>query len=148
VNRTLEPWEVALLAEQRIAHLATVNAAGEPAVVPVVYAFDGAHIFTPLDGKPKRADVMHLRRVRDIAANSTVALVVDRYDEDWNRLAWVQVRGTAALLHEGPRYDDGIALLARRYPQYTTVPLARRPLLVITPVIIRSWRANECEDIV
>jgi PPOX class probable F420-dependent enzyme len=112
VNRPLTPWERALLAQQRVAHLATVNAAGEPAVVPVVYAFDSAHVITPLDGKPKRVGVMQLRRVRDIAANAQVALVIDHYDEAWSQLAWVQLRGTATLIEEGPRYAPGMALLA------------------------------------
>jgi PPOX class probable F420-dependent enzyme len=112
VNRPLTPWERALLAQQRVAHLVTVNAAGEPAVVPVVYAFDSAHVITPLDGKPKRVGVMQLRRVRDIAANAQVALVIDHYDEAWSQLAWVQLRGTATLIEEGPRYAPGMALLA------------------------------------
>jgi PPOX class probable F420-dependent enzyme len=86
MNRPLAPWERALLAQQRVAHLATVNAAGEPAVVPVVYAFDGEHIVTPLDGKPKRVGVLQLRRVRDITANAQVALVIDHYDEVWSQL--------------------------------------------------------------
>jgi hypothetical protein len=71
-----------------------------------------------------------------------VALVVDRYDEQWSRLAWVQLRGTAGLLHDGPPYERGIALLAARYPQYGAVPLVGRPLLVIRPRQVRSWRAD------
>ena len=138
----LEPWELALIDAQRVAHLATVSAAGQPSVVPVVYAFDGARFVTPLDGKPKRAPLAQLRRVRDILANPRVALVIDRYAEDWTQLAWLQVRGTAALVEEGPDYDRGMALLAARYPQYAAVPLDGRPLIAVAPVEARGWRAR------
>jgi PPOX class probable F420-dependent enzyme len=146
MRRALESWELALVTAQRVAHLATASAAGSPAVVPVVYAFDGERFFTPLDGKPKRADVLRLRRVRDIAANPLVALVIDRYDKEWTRLAWVQVRGAAMLIQEGPAYERGMVLLRARYPQYATVPLAGRPLLAIEPVTVRSWRASDGEE--
>ena len=138
-----EPWQLALLESQRIAHLATVSAAGEPSALPVVFAFDGLRVVTPLDGKPKRAEPAQLRRVRDIEANPRVALIVDRYDEDWTRLAWLQIRAVAALLDAGPLYETGIALLAARYRQYETVPLNGRPLIVLTPTAVRGWRASE-----
>ncbi|HEU4328432.1 MAG TPA: TIGR03668 family PPOX class F420-dependent oxidoreductase [Roseiflexaceae bacterium] len=139
---TLGGWELALLEEQRVAHLATVDADGQPSALPVVYAFDGERVLIPLDGKPKRGDVRELRRVRDIAANPQVALVVDRYADDWSRLAWVQIRGRAALLESGPAYERGLALLRGRYPQYAAVPLDGRPLIAITPTEVRSWRAH------
>ena len=36
-----------------------------------------------------------MKRLRNIAENPAVALVVDRYDEDWARLGWVMLRGPA-----------------------------------------------------
>jgi hypothetical protein len=72
-----------------------------------------------------------------------VALVIDHYAEDWTQLAWLQVRGTATVVAEGPLYARGIALLAERYPQYAAVPLAGRPLIVITPDEARGWRASD-----
>lgn len=139
---SLELWELELLDEQRVGHLATAGPRGDPAVVPVVYAWDGARLLTPLDGKPKRGDPRALRRVRDILARPRVALVVDRYAEDWSRLAWVQIRGPAALLEAGEVYDQGLALLRARYPQYQQVALDGRPLIAITPDTVRSWRAG------
>ena len=47
-------WEYTFIAEHRVARLGTVDAHGQPAVVPIVYAFDGIALFTPLDAKPKR----------------------------------------------------------------------------------------------
>jgi PPOX class probable F420-dependent enzyme len=134
-------WERAFLAQQRVARLATAGADGQPSVVPVVFALDGDRVLIPLDGKPKRVELMRLRRVRDIQANPHVALVADHYAEDWRQLAWVQVRGTAAIAVEGPEYKRGIELLRERYPQYAQVPLIGRPLIVIMPTAVRSWRA-------
>jgi PPOX class probable F420-dependent enzyme len=138
----LEQWEQTLIDTQRIAHLATAQPDGQPSVVPVVYAYDGTHFYTPLDGKPKRVELSRLRRVRDIAANPLVALVFDEYDEDWRRLAWVQVRGSAQVVVEGEAYQRGLMLLAARYQQYQSVALVGRPLLLITPTERRSWRAS------
>lgn len=135
-------WQRALVEAARVAHLATVDAQGQPHVVPVVFALDGERVLTPLDGKPKRVASGQLRRVRNIADNDRVSLVVDHYDEDWQRLAWVQLRGRAALLTDGDAYALGIALLRRKYPQYERVPLDGRPLIAIAVEQVRGWRAT------
>lgn len=136
-------WKQALIAEQRVAHLATVDAHGQPAVVPIVYAFDGTAFFTPLDAKPKRVAPAELRRVRDIEANPRVAIVIDVYSEDWRQLAWVQVRGQARVATGGEAYATGIALLGAKYPQYERMPLAGCPIIVIEPTRIQGWRASD-----
>jgi PPOX class probable F420-dependent enzyme len=142
----MQAWERELIDSKRVAHLATARPDGQPSVVPVVYAFDGLRFLTPLDGKPKRVELGRLRRVRDIRANPHAALVIDRYDEDWRRLAWVQARGRADIVVSGDVYERGILLLAARYPQYATVALAGRPLLVIEVAELRSWRASDAEQ--
>jgi len=136
----LSDWELALIETQRVAHLATIGEDNQPSVLPVVYAFDGERFLIPLDRKPKRVDVRQLRRVRDIAANPQVALVIDKYDEDWSQLAWLQIRGMAVLLESGATYEQALPLLENRYPQYLAIPLTGRPLIAITPIEIRSWR--------
>ena len=136
-------WECTFISEQRVARLATVDANGQPAVIPIVYAFDGAVLFTPLDAKPKRVATDQLQRVRNINANPRVAVIIDSYSEDWRRLAWVHVRGQARIVTSGNDYTAGIALLGAKYPQYELMPLAGRPLIVIEPTRIRSWRASD-----
>jgi PPOX class probable F420-dependent enzyme len=136
----LAEWQLALMSTQRVAHLATIGASGQPSVLPVVYAFDGEQIFIPLDGKPKRVDVRQLRRVRDIIDHPQVSLVIDQYDEDWSQLAWVQIRGMAGLLEAGTIYEQALLLLSNRYPQYESMPLVGQPLIAIRPIEVRSWR--------
>ena len=134
-------WEYTFIIGQRVARLATVDAHGQPAVVPVVYAFDGTALFTPLDGKPKRVAPAQLQRVRNIRANPRVAVVIDAYSEDWQQLAWVHVRGQARVTTSGEAYATGVTLLCEKYPQYERMPLAGCPLIVIEPTRIHSWRA-------
>jgi PPOX class probable F420-dependent enzyme len=136
-------WERQFISEQRVARMATVDASGQPAVIPIVYAFDGVAFFTPLDAKPKRVAVDQLQRVRNINANPNVAVIIDSYSEDWGSLAWVHVRGHARIITNGEEYIAGIALLGSKYPQYENMPLAGRPLIMIEATGIRSWRASD-----
>jgi PPOX class probable F420-dependent enzyme len=105
-------WRQELLQIARVARLATLDEQGQPHVVPIVFAYDGRHLYTALDGKPKRVAPDRLQRVKNIAANDQVAVVVDHYDEDWQQLAWVQLRGRAAVITAGEDYDVGLALLS------------------------------------
>jgi len=125
--------------ERRVARLATVDERGRPHVVPICYAYTRGRLYTPLDLKPKATAPEGLRRVRNILANPQVQVLIDDYDEDWSRLAFVQLRGTAALLREGPEYHRALRLLTRKYPQYQALPLAGRPIIQITVERVVAW---------
>ena len=102
----LGPAESRLLAEARTAVLATVDTLGRPRPVPVCFVAHFPVLYTPLDEKPKHeADPHALARVRDIQGRPEVTLLVDRWDEDWSRLAWLRLHGQATLLE--PSDDDG-----------------------------------------
>lgn len=131
--------QAAYLNRHRVAHLATVDAEGRPHAVPVCFAIVQGLLYTPLDRKPKRVPVEQLRRVRDLAANPAVSLLVDEYDEDWTRLRWLQVRGTGVLINPGNEQRLAIAALRERYPQYREMTLEDRPMIRITPVEVRQW---------
>lgn len=135
-----------MLEEERVARLATSDAEGRPHLVPVVFALAGDRIFLPIDHKPKRsASPEKLRRVRNLRANPRASLLVDRYDEDWARLAWVRVDGPAALVAEGPEYREAVTRLTEKYPQYRAHPLpAEGASLVIVLHIdaLRGWSAS------
>jgi PPOX class probable F420-dependent enzyme len=103
------------LAEVHVAHLATVGPGGRPHIVPITFALDGDAIYFAVDAKPKRTT--DLQRLRNIAANPAVAVLIDHYDEDWTRLWWVRVDGRARVLRSG-RSDRAVDLLVDRYAQY------------------------------
>jgi PPOX class probable F420-dependent enzyme len=132
-----------LLRRARVGHLATADRTGAPHVIPVCFAFDGHRIYSAIDQKPKRASPRRLRRVRNITANPRVALIVDDYDEDWRRLRYVLVRGTARVLERGAEHTKAIALLRRKYPQYRLMPLEDRPVLRITPRRLVAWTGRD-----
>jgi coenzyme F420-0:L-glutamate ligase/coenzyme F420-1:gamma-L-glutamate ligase len=105
------------LREARVARLATWGEDG-PAVLPICFAVDGERIYTAIDAKPKGVPPEKLARVRRIRDHPEVALVVDEYSEDWNRLWYVLVRGRAQLLSDEPERLRALELLREKYRQY------------------------------
>jgi PPOX class probable F420-dependent enzyme len=140
--RSAPAWALALLRDARVGRLATADASARPLVVPVCHAFDGARIYSAVDAKPK--STRNLRRLRNIADNPRVCLVVDVWDEDWSRLAWVIVEGRAEVLRGGAGVPAAIDLLVAKYPQYRTLPLDRTAgtVIAITPDRVLAWRAT------
>ena len=136
---SLTAGEAAFLEGQRVAHLATVDEDGHPHVVPVCFAYLKGVVYTPIDEKPKQRDPLSLRRVRNILAHPDVCLVVDHYEEDWTNLAWLQVRGRAALVSDHLEQEGALASLRERYQQYRAMDLESRPLIRITPARVVSW---------
>jgi PPOX class probable F420-dependent enzyme len=129
--------ELRFTESQRVAHLATANANGRPHVVPVCFAYLEGRIYIAIDEKPKRS--LRLKRLRNIDENPQVALVLDRYDEDWSRLAWVLVQGTASVLDAGPEHGRALAALREKYPQYRAMALEGRPVISMTVERVSSW---------
>lgn len=135
---TLPPWADELLVQARVARLAYVDDDVRPRVLPVTFAVAGGCAWTAIDDeKPKRraepARVSYLRR------RPEASLLVDQYDDDWNRLAWVQLLGRVSVVgvEDAPGAMDA---LAAKYAQYA----ARRPpgpLLRIDVERVLHWRA-------
>ena len=123
----------------RIAHLATADAGGQPLVIPICFAFDGKEFFSPIDEKPKRLPLRRLKRLRNIEENSQVSLVIDRYQEDWRKLAYILVFGKARIILTGRKHQKSVRLLRRRYRQYQSMAIDQRPLIVIRPLRVKAW---------
>jgi PPOX class probable F420-dependent enzyme len=130
-----------VLQAHRVGHLATADATGAPHLVPVCFVHDGQSIYTPIDHKPKRQTGYRMKRIRNILANPQVAFLIDHYDEDWQQLYYVMIRGTAAILENGPEHQHALSLLEAKYPQYRERHLARSTSLVIkvVPASIQRW---------
>jgi PPOX class probable F420-dependent enzyme len=127
---------------RRLGHLATADATGAPHVVPVCFALVADRFYFVIDDKPKRT--RHgLKRLRNIAVNPHVALVIDEYDEDWSRLAYLLVHGTAAIVADATERTVALTALCRRYPQYRSMDLApaTHPVVRITVVRRHFWQA-------
>ena len=127
------------LAQQRIAHLATADRGAVPHVVPVCFAVSADTLYITIDEKPKRRPPTALKRLKNIAENPAVAVIVDRYDEDWTRLGWVMLRGRAEILREGQEHQDAQDLLRARYPQLAAMQIATYPVIAVRIERTRSW---------
>jgi PPOX class probable F420-dependent enzyme len=97
----LSEMERLFLKNRRVAHLATADRDAAPHVVPVCFAIRNDTLYVTIDAKPKRSLSTPLKRLKNIAENPAVAVVVDRYEEDWGQLGWVMLRGHAEILIDG-----------------------------------------------
>jgi PPOX class probable F420-dependent enzyme len=134
----LSERERRFLAGRKVGHLATADRHGAPHVVPVCFALTDDTLYITIDEKPKRADVP-LKRLRNIAENPAVAVVVDRYDDDWARLGWVMLRGRAEILTGGAEHARAQALLRARYPQLNDMQIASLPVIAVRLERVTSW---------
>jgi PPOX class probable F420-dependent enzyme len=112
---------------------------GAPRVLPVTFAVAEGCIWSAIDQKPKREG--EPARLRYLRGDPRAALTVDRYSDDWEELAWVQVLGTVRILDlaEGA---PGLGALSAKYKQYRDqVPPG--PLLALRPERYLWWRAAD-----
>ncbi len=137
----VSPEVAEFLKAARVARLGTADAAGQPLVVPICYAFDGRHCYSAIDGKPKRQAPERLKRVKNIRENARVCFLVDHYDEEWSRLRYVVLQGRADLLSEGTEFAYAVDLLLEKYVQYRAMRIDRDSGLVIkiTPERVIEW---------
>ena len=120
-------------AAARVARLATVSGEGQPRLVPVVFAVEHDTVLIAVDHKPKRHRA--LRRLRNIAENAAVSLLVDHYDDDWDALWWVRADGTATVTDDESVLARARDALGVRYPQHREQP-PEGPVIVVE---IRRW---------
>jgi PPOX class probable F420-dependent enzyme len=128
----------AFLEASRVGHLATADARAAPHVVPVCFACSDTTLYITIDAKPK-GSVAKLKRLQNISANPQAAFIADRYDEDWSRLGWVMLRGTAEILDAGAEHDRAQALLRTRYPQYRAMPIEALPVIALRVARVTTW---------
>ena len=127
----------ARFAGARVARLATVTGAGDPHIVPIVFALAGDVIYTAVDAKPKSTTA--LRRLVNIAAHPAVAVLADHYADEWTQLWWVRADGTASV-PDDVEAAEGLRLLTERYPQYVAQP-PPGPVLAISVARWTGWQA-------
>src|SRR5687768_7397146 len=135
---SLPEWARALLESERVAHLAYVDDDDHPRVLPVTFAVVAGAVWSAIDEKPKRrpepARLRHLRR------RPEAALLVDVYDDDWSRLAWVQLLGRVDVLpvESAPEAMDALAGTYAPYAERTPPG----PLLRLSVERSRQWRST------
>lgn len=132
-------WAVEFVREARVGRLATANADAEPHVIPCVYVLLDGALYSVVDEKPKSG--RRLLRLRNIDATGKAALVVDYYDEDWSKLAFVLIRGPATTITaDDSRYAPALGALRSKYPQYREMELEDSEMVVLEAQRWTAWR--------
>ena len=136
---TLPFWAAELLDRARVARLAYLDGDDRPRVLPVTFAVAGGFVWSAIDDKPKRrvepARVGYLRR------RPEASLLVDEYDDDWARLAWVQMVGRVEVVPAATA-PQAMEVLAARYSQYAA-SAPPGPLLRFEVERVLLWRASD-----
>jgi len=117
--------------------MATVGPTG-PHLVPVVFAVDGDHVVMAVDDKPKTT--RRLKRLANLERDPRVSLLVDHYEDGWERLWWVRVDGRAAVVDAGASFDRAIGALAVKYEQYRSAP-PPGPVIDVAIDRVVAWEA-------
>jgi PPOX class probable F420-dependent enzyme len=128
----------------RVARLATVDYTSKPHLVPVVFVYDGNHFFIPIDQKRKTVKPQRLKRIKNIQDNPNVALLIDKYREDWTKLAFVMIQGKASIITSKTQgniqVQEAYKKLTTKYRQYQKIGLSEM-CIIIKPEKVASWGA-------
>jgi PPOX class probable F420-dependent enzyme len=135
------PANYASLLRARRGYLGTHGKEETAEVMPVCFTWAGEAIWIALDvRRPAALALLKIPRGGDLGP--PVCFIVDRWDEDWSKLGWLQARGTATVLERGQESERAMEALASKYTQYRK--------RAIKPSIIRldveEWRGIEPEE--
>src|SRR5260370_24364615 len=117
----------------------TADSRAVPHVVPICFGLSDNTLYTTIDQKPKRHRSRPLKRLRNITDNPRVAIVFDRYEEDWQRLAWVMLHGRAEVLTAGIEHVRAQSLLRSRYRQLEAMQIEQLPVIAVRIERVTSW---------
>jgi PPOX class probable F420-dependent enzyme len=119
----------------RVGRLATVTRESRPHVVPCCFVLAGDTVYSAVDEKPKRS--LRLARLDNVLTHAAASLLVDHYDDDWSRLWWIRLDGSARVLESGDERERALDLLAAKYEQYR----AARPPGAVIAIDVTAWRS-------
>jgi PPOX class probable F420-dependent enzyme len=135
----LPEWASELLESEPVGRLAHLDGRDLPRVLPVTFAVADGAVWSAIDHKPKRT--AEPARVGRLRRRPEAALCVDRYDNDWTRLAWVQLLGRVTVVDRADA-EAGLAALAAKYEPYRDRPPAG-PFLRLDVERAVHWRASD-----
>lgn len=119
-------------AQAKVLRLGTADAAGKPHLVPATFTVVGDVVAIAVDHKPKRHT--NLKRLRNVEENPAVTLLVDHFDEDWDRLWWVRADGQAQVVENELAYEL-VDALVDKYEQYRE----HRPAGPVIRIQVNHW---------
>jgi nitroimidazol reductase NimA-like FMN-containing flavoprotein (pyridoxamine 5'-phosphate oxidase superfamily) len=111
-----------------------VSAEGMPHLVPDCHALAGRKLYV---GSGKDG-----AKIRNLKANSRIALTVDEYSDHWSSLKGVMIQGRTRLVERGPEFTRAREALYDKYPQYSkeaALSPSDSVIIEITPVRVFTW---------
>jgi PPOX class probable F420-dependent enzyme len=103
--------------QARVARVGTVDERGRVHLVPVTFALAGEVWYSPTDAGERQA-----KRLRNLARDPRVSILVDAHDDDSAKVWWVRLRGNGRVVSGGPERDHAWQLLREKYPQFADTP--------------------------
>jgi PPOX class probable F420-dependent enzyme len=137
----LPEWASELLEHSRVGHLGLIDDRDRPRVLPVTFVVFEDDVFSAVDEKPKRVRAEDVARVRYLRRRPEASLTVDVYDDDWSRLAWVQLLGRVEIT-DAAAHPEALGALCEKYAPYRERP-PPGPLLRLAPERAVWWRASD-----
>jgi PPOX class probable F420-dependent enzyme len=127
----------------RVARLATADRTSRPHVIPICFVLSGDDLFSVVDAKPKRRPTS-MKRLRNLIENPQASVLVDRWDEDWSRLAWVMLQGRAEVVADAASYSAALGALRAKYVQYAkaTFRIDANPMIRLAVEHVVTWSAT------
>jgi nitroimidazol reductase NimA-like FMN-containing flavoprotein (pyridoxamine 5'-phosphate oxidase superfamily) len=125
--------ELEFVGPARVARFATVDANGVPHNVPVCPVFVGGSFYFGTEARAKK--------VKNLEANGTVALIFDDYTEAWGHLRGIMIQGQARLVGK-QEFRVMRKKLYAKFQQYETgAPLeeAESVIIEVSPRNKYSW---------
>lgn len=126
-------------AQAPVLRLGTADGVGRPHLVPATFAVLGDVVAIAVDHKPKKSS--NLKRLRNIQENPSVSLLVDHFDDDWERLWWVRADGRADVIDNQLAYEL-VDALVDKYEQYRE----RRPTGPVIKIRVNRWSGWSAES--
>ena len=141
---TITPEQERYVVRARVARLATADERGRPHIVPICFAYERGSFYTAIDLKPKAAPAARLRRVRNISQNPQVALLIDHYEEEWDKLSYLLIRATASVVEGEDERRRAVRALRAKYEQYRTLLGDDALVIRLVPARVSAWAATGC----
>lgn len=129
-----------LVAAAQVARLGTIGRGGVPHLVPFCFVLEDDVLYFAVDRKPKRS--VTLQRLRNVALDPRVSVLVDHYENDWSRLWWIRLDGRARTLDPNEEAERALALLGAKYAQYRLAP-PPGPVVKVDLERWTGWAASE-----
>jgi PPOX class probable F420-dependent enzyme len=131
-------WAREMVEHGRVGRLGFVDDDDRPRVLPVTYALSNDSLWSAIDRKPK--STREPARLRYLRRRPQAALTVDRYDDDWSRLAWVQVLSEVEIVDAAAAPEALDALRGKYEPYREEAPPG--PLIRLLPRRALWWSAR------